>query len=541
MNARLAGCLVGSSLALAWTLEAGTLRIPTDAPDLATALVLAGPSDEIVLADGVWSGAGFTNLEVSTGTFTLRSASGDPSRCVVDLAFAGRLLLLVGDASLDVAGITVRHGLVSPAYDYLPSNGAAFWVRENARLNARDCRFEFNRASYGAAIDINDFAQVTVDGCRFTHNEAEYTGGAIGIGSEDVTVGVVVKRSDFVGNLATLGGGAIGSYHAALDISASRFVRNQSFANNYYFGGGAMFAVGGRVRLKGCAFVNNASERDGGALLLQVGFGGEPMDVEADNLLLVGNQADWQGAAIRLKSARGSGSYVRLRGLTLHGNRRFEGFDRWGNPLRNHTITDQKHSFPEDDLLLTDSILADGPQSVRGFYLDVQRCLLTEENTLRLRRGEAVDTLVADPLFVGPGGWLDLGVPDDRTDDVWLQGDYRLMPGSPAIDPAFGLVADGLPSGRDLDGNARYWDGDGDGTVALDLGAYEHGARGVGDLNCDGRVDYFDIDPFVLVVTGQGAAYAGVYPHCRWELADVNGDGAVDFFDIDGFVAAVLE
>jgi hypothetical protein len=58
----------------------------------------------------------------------------------------------------------------------------------------------------------------------------------------------------------------------------------------------------------------------------------------------------------------------------------------------------------------------------------------------------------------------------------------------------------------------------------------------LGDLNCDGAVDAFDIDPFVLALTAP-EAYAALYPDCTYELADINGDGGVDAFDIDPFVA----
>ncbi|MBU0638524.1 MAG: hypothetical protein KKB50_06640 [Planctomycetes bacterium] len=59
-----------------------------------------------------------------------------------------------------------------------------------------------------------------------------------------------------------------------------------------------------------------------------------------------------------------------------------------------------------------------------------------------------------------------------------------------------------------------------------------------GDLNCDGAVDGFDIDPFVLVMGGQEPhdEYYGQYPNCDHMLADVNGDGLVNGFDIDAFV-----
>ena len=58
----------------------------------------------------------------------------------------------------------------------------------------------------------------------------------------------------------------------------------------------------------------------------------------------------------------------------------------------------------------------------------------------------------------------------------------------------------------------------------------------VGDMNCDGVVNFNDINPFVLALTGQ-AAYNVQYPNCNWLNADCNADGSVNFADIDPFVA----
>jgi len=57
-----------------------------------------------------------------------------------------------------------------------------------------------------------------------------------------------------------------------------------------------------------------------------------------------------------------------------------------------------------------------------------------------------------------------------------------------------------------------------------------------GDMNCDGVVDFDDIDPFVLALAGP-VAYGAQYPDCRWLNADCDGNGAVNFADIDAFVA----
>jgi len=60
-----------------------------------------------------------------------------------------------------------------------------------------------------------------------------------------------------------------------------------------------------------------------------------------------------------------------------------------------------------------------------------------------------------------------------------------------------------------------------------------------GDLNCDGLVNNFDIDPFVLALTDP-AGYAQRFPNCDRMLADCNGDGKVDNFDIDPFVKLLV-
>ncbi|MGE0481466.1 MAG: hypothetical protein AB7Q17_13440 [Phycisphaerae bacterium] len=57
-----------------------------------------------------------------------------------------------------------------------------------------------------------------------------------------------------------------------------------------------------------------------------------------------------------------------------------------------------------------------------------------------------------------------------------------------------------------------------------------------GDMNCDGAINNFDIDPFVLALTDP-AGYAAAFPTCNLANADANHDGSVNNFDIDPFVA----
>ena len=57
-----------------------------------------------------------------------------------------------------------------------------------------------------------------------------------------------------------------------------------------------------------------------------------------------------------------------------------------------------------------------------------------------------------------------------------------------------------------------------------------------GDLNCDGVVNFADINPFVLALQGFNA-YHAQFPNCNFLNADINGDGSVNFADINPFVA----
>ena len=60
--------------------------------------------------------------------------------------------------------------------------------------------------------------------------------------------------------------------------------------------------------------------------------------------------------------------------------------------------------------------------------------------------------------------------------------------------------------------------------------------HGRDDMNCDGTIDFDDINPFVLALSNFNG-YIGAYPECNVFNADCNGDGVVNFGDINAFVA----
>jgi hypothetical protein len=64
-----------------------------------------------------------------------------------------------------------------------------------------------------------------------------------------------------------------------------------------------------------------------------------------------------------------------------------------------------------------------------------------------------------------------------------------------------------------------------------------------GDLNCDGLVNAYDIDPFVLALISAPSFtdYYALYPDCDGMLADINCDRTVNGYDIDPFVHCLTE
>jgi hypothetical protein len=60
-----------------------------------------------------------------------------------------------------------------------------------------------------------------------------------------------------------------------------------------------------------------------------------------------------------------------------------------------------------------------------------------------------------------------------------------------------------------------------------------------GDVNCDGTVDFDDINPFVAALVSR-EGYEASYPDCTWWNGDCNASGSVDFDDINPFVTLLV-
>ncbi len=102
--------------------------------------------------------------------------------------------------------------------------------------------------------------------------------------------------------------------------------------------------------------------------------------------------------------------------------------------------------------------------------------------------------------------------PLPMTHDGWIQPTVALVGTGQLSAEVEGWIAQLTPQQRNPEGNPT------------------------GDVNCDGAVNFGDINVFVLALTDP-AAYAATFPQCDILNADINGDCVVDFGDINPFVA----
>ena len=157
------------------------------------------------------------------------------------------------------------------------------------------------------------------------------------------------------------------------------------------------------------------------------------------------------------------------------------------------------------------------------------------------------DSLDLDVQPNGNPAPTEFAIECSTTDDPVWDGQYVSSAGDPTATAVWQTDADwgtittaGLAAGTQycFHVKARNADLAETGFSGESCGETEASGFVLGDMNCDGTVNFFDIDGFVLAVTDE-PGYGAAYPDCDLMNADCNQDGSVDFFDIDCFVSLI--
>ena len=160
--------------------------------------------DIIDLADGVYTGAGNRDLDFRGKKITVRSETGDPSKCIIDCqgtsaaphrgaSFSRQETeatvlegLTIVNGYMDIGpGVYISGAGTSPTirncriHDCTaPYYGGGFWIYEGASPILEDCTVYMNTASVGGGLAIGS-ATVTITGCTIADNQATSLGPGI--------------------------------------------------------------------------------------------------------------------------------------------------------------------------------------------------------------------------------------------------------------------------------------------------------------------------------------------------------------------------
>jgi parallel beta-helix repeat protein len=436
--------------------------------------------DTVLVADGTYTGLGNRDIDFLGKAITVRSENG-PENCIIDCNATeddhhrGFYFHSNEDVYSVIDGFTIING-----YPSHPRDGGAIYCRESSptisnciiKLSTarggggilcrgssptiKNCTITDNFADSGGGIMCGDSSRPKITNCTITGNSASSSGGGIYCYDSNLTLtncvisgnsgwaggGIysIISSSPMItdctisGNTAHIGGGII------CDFSINAILTNCAISGNSGWAGGGMNNSYSNPTLIHCIFSGNSAELSGG------GMDNTRSSPMMKNCIFAGNIADSGGGM------NNSYSNPTLTNCTFAENSAFNGnalaFDSW------------QHQYPSN-IQVTNSILADGGNEIWN----------NDNSTITINYSdvqggyEGLGNIDADPCFVEPGYW--------DINDLWVEGDYHLLEGSPCIDAGDPNYAAG-PNETDLDGNLRIVDGDNDGNSVVDMGVYEY-------------------------------------------------------------------
>lgn len=412
---RTARLALSAALAIAWA-SAGLFTQPA-----AAATTIQVPGDFPTIQQAIAAASDGDTIVVSPGTYveninslgksiTVHSSSG-PATTIIDGNQAGSVVTMSSGANQMpvLDGFTIRNGRAAFDGGGVSTSGGPALIENNIITG--------NFACDGGAGIFAAFSTATVRGNVVSNNsQSQCSGGPGG------------------GGILLLGTGSV-------HIIGNRITGNSDGS----FGGGIALFSAGTPTITGNLISNNSGGNQGGGISLV-----NQSDAMVTNNVIVNNQAQEGGGISWLVPSGAIGPTVinnTISGNTGSGSAVFaDGFDVMAKLMNN--ILEASGSLTP---------------VVCGNFNDLNPPVIIFNDVFNTNSGPRYGgictdqtglngNISADPLFVGAAS-----------------GDFHLQHGSPSIDAG---TNSGAPP-TDIEGNARPFDGNGDGIAVADMGAYE--------------------------------------------------------------------
>ncbi len=461
---------------------------------LQDALAAASSGDTILVAQGTYRPDANSSYPEGTGdryaTFQLINsveiyggfpAGGcnswddrDPNGCEAilsgDIGTAGNTLdnsyhIVTGsgtDATAVLDGFVITAG---NAHGSHPADNGGGMYNYTGSPTLANCTFRENLGDYGAGMLNNMSSSPTLTNCTFSDNSAaQISGGMFNANQSSPTLTSCL----FSGNSGTGGG-------------MHNWVNSNPILTNCIFIGNSAAPVGGGMynrdssspTLTNCTFIDNTSNYGGGM------YNWNNCNPTLTNCLFTGNSIGYDGGGGMHNRANCNPT---MTNCTFSGNSaNTSGGGIYNRENSSPTLTNcilwgnsDSGGIDESAQIHTDS----------GTPVVTHSCIQDDDpDDGYIPFGGVANNNIDDiPLFIDPNG-IDgiVGTEDDN---------LRLSPGSPCIDTGDNSVV--LPNSLDIENHPRLIDGDCNGTVTVDIGAYEFAFIYFGDLDGDCDIDFYD-------------------------------------------------
>lgn len=232
----------------AYEYSADYIIVPDDYDTIQRAINNSGDGDTIIVADGVWTGAGNHEIHTRGKRITLRSESG-PENCIIDCQgeYRGFNIYEGEDADTRIEGFTVCNCAASVG------RAVTLFTASPTIVN---CVFKDNT---GGAIHCDE-AYPLIEDCLFLNNETTGNGGAVFA----FEAGPKLHRCRFMGNTASTGGAIFTDDYGGISAYNCLFVGNSAAK-----GGVSSCWEGGTIRLSNCTATGNSASVRGGACYVE--------------------------------------------------------------------------------------------------------------------------------------------------------------------------------------------------------------------------------------------------------------------------------